>query len=269
MDLYEHIAGDYDAVTGAAGRRQAAQAMLAELRRRHPFDRVLDVACGNGMHAMMLAGMGANVTAADISEAMLDQARRRSAEAGLDVKWLHAPMQEIAKHVERPFDAILCLGNSLPHLLDGLQLTRTLAGLAMLLAPSGVVVLQLLNYARVLARRERIVGVTRREKGTGSAAASSSAVEVPVPAADDYTEYVRFYDFLADFVRFNVLKLTWSAEGCRHDLADTLLRPYTRDEIAAACRAAGLGRIDFCAGPAFADFDEQTSDTLTVIARPG
>ena len=246
MDLYEHIAGDYDAVTGAAGRRQAAQAMLAELRRRHPFDRVLDVACGNGMHAMMLAGMGVSVTAADISEAMLDQARRRSAEAGLAVRWLHAPMQEIAKHVEGPFDAILCLGNSLPHLLDSHQLARTLAGLANLLAPSGVVVLQLLNYARVLARRERIVGVTRQGA----------------------TEYIRFYDFLADFVRFNVLKLTWSAEGCTHDLADTLLRPYTRDEIAAACRTAGLDRIDCHAGPDFTNFDEQTSDTLMVLARP-
>jgi 2-polyprenyl-3-methyl-5-hydroxy-6-metoxy-1,4-benzoquinol methylase len=246
MDLYEHIAADYDAVTGAAGRRQAARTMLAELRRRHPFDSVLDVACGNGTHAIMLAEMGARVTAADISEAMLDHARRRAGDAGLAVRWVHAPMQEIARHVEGPFDAILCLGNSLPHLLDPHQLTRALAGFAKLLAPRGVVVLGLLNYARVLARQERIVGVTRQGD----------------------TQYVRFYDFLADFVRFNVLKLTWSAGGCTHDLADTLLRPYTRDEIAAACRIAGLGRVDCHAGADFADFDEQTSDTLTLIARP-
>ena len=246
MDLYEHIADDYDVVTGAAGRRQAAGTMLAQLRRRHPFDSVLDVACGNGMHAMMLAEMGVSVTAADISEAMLDQARRRAAEAALDVRWVHAPMQEIAKHVQGPFDAVLCLGNSLPHLLDAHQLTRCLAGFAKLLSPRGVVVLQLLNYSRVLARQERIVGVTRQGE----------------------TEYVRFYDFLADFVRFNVLRLTWSAGSCRHDLADTLLRPYTRDEIAAACRTAGLDRIDCRTGPALADFDEQTSDTLTVIAQP-
>jgi len=247
MDLYEHIADEYDFVTGAAGRRQAAQAMLAELRQRHPFDSVLDVACGNGMHAMMLAGMGVAVSAADISEAMLGQARRRAADAGLAVRWVQAPMQEIAEHVEGPFDAILCLGNSLPHLLDAHQLTRTLAGFAKLLTPRGVVVLGLLNYARVLARRERIVGVTRQGD----------------------TQYVRFYDFLADVVRFNVLKLTWSAGGCRHDLADTLLRPYTRDEIAAACRTAGLDRIDCHAGPAFDNFDEQTSDTLMVIAQAG
>jgi len=246
MDLYEHIAGDYDEVTGAAGRQKPAEEFLAELRRRHPYDRVLDVACGNGLHAMILARAGVSVTGADISGPMLDQARRRAAEAGLSVQWVHAPMQEIAGHVEGPFDAILCLGNSLPHLLaDGL-LAQTLAGLARLLAPGGAVVLQLLNYARILAGRERIVGVTRR----------------------DNVEYVRFYDFPGDLVRFNVLKLTWTAGRCEHDLADTLLRPYTPQEITEACRAAGLGRVECYAGLNFAPFDERQSDTLMVVARP-
>jgi len=247
MDLYEHIADDYDAVTGVDGRTNAAREMLAELRRRHPFDRVLDVACGNGMQAMMLAAMGVSVTGADLSRAMLDHARCRTRDAGLDIQWVHGPMQDLAGRVRGPFDAILCLGNSLPHLLDSHQLTRALAGFARLLAPDGVVVLQLLNYARVLDNQERIVGVTR--KGD--------------------TEYVRFYDFLEDLVRFNVLKLTWLAGGCDHELSDTLLRPYTRQEIAAACRTADLGRIDCYAGGTFADFDEQNSDTLMVVARQG
>lgn len=247
MDLYEHIADDYDAVTGAAGRTDAARAMLAELRRRHPFDRVLDVACGNGMHAMMLAAMGASVTGADISEAMLDHARGRARDAGLDIRWVHGPMQDLAGQVEGPFDAILCLGNSLPHLLDSHQLTRALAGFAKLLAPGGVVVLQLLNYARVLDNQERIVGITRK----GDA------------------EYVRFYDFLEDLIRFNVLKITWSAGGCEHDISDTLLRPYTREEIAAACRTAGLGHVECYEAGTFADFDERTSDTLMLLARQG
>jgi len=247
MDLYEHIADDYDAVTGAAGRRQAAREKLAELRRRHPFDRVLDVACGNGMHAMMLARMGASVTGADISEAMLGQARRRARDAGLDVRWIHSPMQEIYDRDQGPFDAILCLGNSLPHLLDPRQLLQTMAVFSLLVAPQGIVVLQLLNYARVLARQERIVGVTRQGD----------------------TEYVRFYDFLEDLVRFNVLKLTWSADGCAHDLADTLLRPYTREQIAAVCRKVNLEQIEYYTGANFADFDEQNSDTLLLVAHPG
>jgi SAM-dependent methyltransferase len=245
VDLYEHISDEYDEVTGAGGRQGPAEAMLAELRRRHPFERVLDVACGNGLHAMILARMGVDVTGADISRHMLDQARARAEAAGLRVRWVHAAMQEIAGRVEGPFDAILCLGNSLPHLLDVGLLERTLAGFAELLAPRGVAVLQLLNFARVLDRQERIVGVTRRGD----------------------REYIRFYDFLGDLVRFNVLTLDWSAGRCEHKIVSTPLHPYTPAKIAAACRSAGLTRIDFFAGAAFAPFDERQSETVMVVAR--
>jgi len=195
--------------------------------------------------AMALAGP---VPAAQVGQAEAAQAREILAAAGVKGGLIvHSPMQEIYDRDQGPFDAILCLGNSLPHLLDAHQLTRALAGFARLLSPEGVVVLQLLNYARVLARQERIVGVTRQGD----------------------TEYVRFYDFLEDLVRFNVLKFTWSADGCTHDLAATLLHPYKRQEIAAACRTAGLGKIDCYGGGTFADFDEQNSDTLLVLAQPG
>jgi len=252
VDLYESIAGKYDEVTGADGRQAPAEAMLAELRRRHPLTRVLDVACGNGLHAMILARMGAEVTAADISRPMLDQARARAEAARLNVQWVHAAMQNIAERVEGlvpsnaegSFDAILCLGNSLPHLLEPRLLARTLAGFARLLAPDGVVALGLLNFARVLDREERIVGVTRRGD----------------------REFIRFYDFLEDLVRFNVLTLDFSAGQCKHEITSTLLHPYTPAEVAAACESAGLSRFDLFAGTAFEPFDERQSDTLTVIA---
>lgn len=252
MGLYEKIVDEYDEVTGAAGRRELAEAMLAELRVRHPYESVLDVACGNGMHAMILARMGADVTAADISQAMLDQARARADAAALDVRWLNCAMQDIAGQVAGPFDAILCLGNSLPHLLEPAQLAQTMTGFARLLAPRGVVVLQLLNYARVLSRQERIVGVTSHETSGGP---------------KSRTEYVRFYDFLGDLVRFNVLKLTWTSGRCSSEIVDTLLRPYTPADVSAACRAAGLGQIDLYSGNQFAAFNEQDSDTLMVVAQ--
>ena len=63
MDLYEQIASQYGEITGEESRCGPAKAFLAELRRRHPFSSVLDVACGTGLHAVMLAEMGAAVTA--------------------------------------------------------------------------------------------------------------------------------------------------------------------------------------------------------------
>jgi glycine/sarcosine N-methyltransferase len=262
VDLYEQIASHYGEITGEESRSGPAKEFLAELRRRHPFSSVLDVACGTGLHAVMLAEMGAAVTAADLSPAMLHRAQARASHlphlalgdspgAPLpspgSIRFIQAPMQDLAARLAGPFDAILCLGNSLPHVLDGAELHAALAGFARLLAGGGVLVLQLLNYARILARGERIVGVTR--------------------AGPD--EFVRFYDFLDGLVRFNVLTLRWHDGRCESELASALLRPYTRADLEPALRAAGLARIDFHAGMNFAPFDEQQSDTLMIVVGKG
>lgn len=52
--------------------------------------RALDLACGNGRHALWLAQRGWRVTAVDFSAEALRQARERSAELGLEVDWIEA-----------------------------------------------------------------------------------------------------------------------------------------------------------------------------------
>jgi ubiquinone/menaquinone biosynthesis C-methylase UbiE len=47
-------------------------------------DRVLDLACGDGNTALPMAQLGADVTGIDIAENLVEAARRRAAEAGLD-----------------------------------------------------------------------------------------------------------------------------------------------------------------------------------------
>jgi ubiquinone/menaquinone biosynthesis C-methylase UbiE len=51
--------------------------------RLNPGDRVLDLGCGTGVLAALLAGKGAQVTAVDISPPMLSAAARRLREEGL------------------------------------------------------------------------------------------------------------------------------------------------------------------------------------------
>ena len=246
MGLYDRIADEYDEITGAARRAAAAADFLRELRGRHVFDSALDVACGTGLHAVLLAAAGVRVTAGDLSEAMLDHARRRASDEGVYVRWVRSPMQQIDRHVDGPFDVIFCLGNSLPHLLEDADLDAAAAAFAGLLADGGLVAIQLLNYPRILARRERIVGITR--------------------SGD--SQYVRFYDFLDERVRFNVLKMTWDGDRCRHELSADLLRPYAPDQVEAALRKHGLSAIERCGGATFEPFDEQQSDTLLILARP-
>jgi len=50
-----------------------------------PGERWLDVGCGAGAVAMRAARAGADVTGADLSEVMVETARRRAQEEGLDI----------------------------------------------------------------------------------------------------------------------------------------------------------------------------------------
>ena len=53
---------------------------------------VLDIGCGSGRLAVELTRRGAAVTGIDVSDARLDAARTRAAEAGADARFLHGDM---------------------------------------------------------------------------------------------------------------------------------------------------------------------------------
>ena len=243
--FYDEIAESYDEITGLAGRVESARGFLEYLAGQVELKSVVEAACGSGLYAILLAEMGVSVIGADISAGMLDQARRRGRAAGVDVRWVQAPMQTLADELTGHRDAVLCLGNSLPHLLTDAELDAALAGFARLLGEDGLLAVQVLNYSRVLARAERIVGIDRQGD----------------------QEYVRFYDFLDGRVRFNILHIDWSADPPRDALHSTTLRPYTAGELSAAMARHELTDVQLCGDLRGGTFDASSSDMLVVLAR--
>jgi SAM-dependent methyltransferase len=68
-------------------------ALVAEVAGLTP-GRVLDVGCGEGADAVWLAGQGWDVTALEVSGVALERAARHAADAGVDVRWVHAGLVE-------------------------------------------------------------------------------------------------------------------------------------------------------------------------------
>jgi SAM-dependent methyltransferase len=68
---------------------------------------VLDVGCGTGRHDIELARRGYRVTGIDLSEGMLDQARKDAQTAGVQVQWRQDNATSFM--VPEPFDAVICL----------------------------------------------------------------------------------------------------------------------------------------------------------------
>lgn len=70
--------------------------------------RVLDVACGNGLYARRLSELGARVTATDVSESMLEHARRRG-ESSIEYRRCDATDADALLDLGRgAFDAVVC-----------------------------------------------------------------------------------------------------------------------------------------------------------------
>lgn len=70
--------------------------------------RILDIGAGLGHMALWLARQGHQLTLAEPSAAMLEQARRSFDEAGQSAEFLHADWQQLAASQPEPFDLILC-----------------------------------------------------------------------------------------------------------------------------------------------------------------
>ncbi len=115
--------------------------------------RIADVGCGSGAHAVAFASEGYEVVGIDPSPGMLAQAEDVARAAGVDVPFVQGAFGGVTSIARRtfggPVDAVITLGNGLPH-VDGMMGARlTFADFADALRSGGVLVLHLLNHARL------------------------------------------------------------------------------------------------------------------------
>jgi SAM-dependent methyltransferase len=188
---------------------------LKDLLAAAPGDRVVDLACGTGLHALFFAEAGARVTALDVSPEMIAhaQARRPHVRIAYGVGDMRTPEGS-------PWDLAVCLGNSISLLASATDVTRTFAGVHDVLAPGGLFVVQVLNYAASTAEPPRH-RVDRKE----SDGREVVAVKSLVPQGDR-----------------TLLSLAFFAVGDTVDsVSETaVLRHVDRDELERAATAAGL-----------------------------
>ncbi|MET8046429.1 methyltransferase domain-containing protein [Streptosporangium sp. NPDC005286] len=120
-----------------------------------PGARVLDAGCGTGRVAIRLAELGYDCVGVDLDASMLEVARRTAPE----LPWILADLSDLgdlgdlggsAEFAERAvsgerrgqgerFDMVVAAGNVIPLLAPGTE-ARTVAGLAALLRPGGLLV---------------------------------------------------------------------------------------------------------------------------------
>ena len=132
---------------------------LRQLLERSPDASVLDLGCGTGEHVAFFAGLGARAVGLDRSEAMIEAAQDHGAG-----RFMHGDVADATELLrdEPPFGLAICLGNMLPHLLDDNALDTFLSAARECLLPGGHLVVQLLNYDRIIDTPVRTLPVNVR-----------------------------------------------------------------------------------------------------------
>jgi SAM-dependent methyltransferase len=103
-------------------------------------DTILDLGCGTGRHAVILAGRGREVTGVDLSAEMLKIARRRADEAG--VSGLDLQTGDVRTfRIDRRYDVALLMFAVLGYQLADEDVASTLETAALHLRPGGVLIL--------------------------------------------------------------------------------------------------------------------------------
>jgi SAM-dependent methyltransferase len=111
---------------------------------------ILDLAAGTGNYSIALSKLGFNVVAVDLDEEMIRKIEAKNKEERTSVKPHKLDMKNIQGLEDYQFDGIICIGNSLVHLDNMGEIKRVLEEMYKLLNDNGVVILQIVNYDRVL-----------------------------------------------------------------------------------------------------------------------
>ena len=252
--MYDTFSSEYDRFVNWRNRLGVEMPFLGSQLKKAGAQRVLDSACGTGMHAIALAQAGFMTTGADFSAGMVEQARKNAAEAQAEVTFEQAGFGELERILGgNRFDALLCLGNSLPHVSSYDHLLATLVDFAACLEPGGLLLVQNRNFDAVMENKMRwMEPQTARESG-------------------EEWIFQRFYDFEPDgMINFHILSLHRAGGGeWQQTIRSTVLFPLLKEQLTIALERCGFNEIRYYGDMTGTPFEVDKSGNLVICARSG
>jgi SAM-dependent methyltransferase len=205
-----------------------------------PPARILDLACGQGRHAVRLAERGYQVVGVDTSRNFLEDARTAADELGVTLDLVESDMREIA--YDREFDAVVSFFTAWGYHDDD-ENQHVLQRIARSLRDGGRLVMDIIHRDWLMSVYAPKDWLTLRD-GT----------DVVVD---------RYFDAVSGV---NVVTHRWPGPGGQPNERQHHLRVYTATEIDRMLRSAGLRPTAWYGGPSLEPFN-RTSRRLLVVAE--
>lgn len=133
--------------------------VMAFARKAH---NILDIACGTGRHALEMAKRGYAVTGVDISQSMLDLARKRVSDQGLRIRFLKRDICELCFKDE--FDAAYILFNTMSLLTQNEHLIGFMTGIYNALRTNGLFIIEVGNLWSYIAEGNFSNSLSKRDE---------------------------------------------------------------------------------------------------------
>jgi SAM-dependent methyltransferase len=219
--------GDYLDVYGHEFTPERAAGEIGFVERAltlRPNDAVLDLCCGQGRHAVLLAKRGYRVTGQDLNGDYLAIAAETARAAGFSIETVRSDMRVIP-FAER-FDAIINMFTAFGYLESEEEDLRVLEAIARALKPGGRLLMDLLNREWVVAN------YAERDWHPG----------------EDGTLYLEQRRFDLSTSRNHVTFTAVSPEGKRREVGGHHVRLYTLTETIELLTRSGLRMIEVYGG---------------------
>ncbi|MDP6512843.1 MAG: class I SAM-dependent methyltransferase [SAR202 cluster bacterium] len=124
-------------------------------------DRVLDAGCGPGRFSIVMAELGARVTALDISPGQLELAREKISEAGLLSQmdgFVHSDIVDLSQIQDASYDMVICYGGALSYVSEHRH--QAASELVRVTRPGGIILVS------VMSRYGAVANLVRRPSMT-------------------------------------------------------------------------------------------------------
>lgn len=255
-DFFTRFAHHYDASFSWTQRLGEEIPFLVQYFKKHKVKAVLDLGCGTGEHAIALAKRGFQITGIDQSEAMLANAHEKLEKQPDKIKenieLEQFSISELSSLKGRQFDAVICLGNMLPSVLD---YEKDLLSLKKVMGKKAILIIQLKNFDRVMAERERFISLDFSFGESGEEWEKEYA-------------FIRFYDFRPDgLLNFNVETLAtdgkyWHSYGVEANLQ----KPILKRDLTRVLKKLGFTKIRLFGSFNGDRYNKETSSPLIAVA---
>ncbi|MCX6149156.1 MAG: methyltransferase domain-containing protein [Ignavibacteriales bacterium] len=241
QEFFDDISEFYDGMIGFSFALSRRKEMLKKFL-KDEFKSVADLGCGSGLDSISLASLGLEVTGFDLSQKMIDNAKKNSISAGFDISFQQSSLDKIDRAFYGKFNVAFSMGNTFAN-LNLSQLKLALKKISLLLKMNGRVVIQILNYSQIIKTGDRIVNINNREGFT----------------------FIRFYDFFPTHFNFNIIKFKSDNPGER-ELYTTKLYPHNKEAFQYLLRKEGFRKIKFYGSLSLDKFIQNQSKDLIIVA---